>query len=123
MKIDRAIAQISGTTTTIYTATKDGEIIFSLLATSAKPCNLYLTRLTSTAPNDYFGQIVPWIPWKLPGKIVLRSGESFVARVMEVNPIDWHSLPDWDTSPSWDYPGEIFPVSPIANIDLSVIQI
>ena len=121
MKIDRATALITNSKTPIYTATKDGEIVFSLLATSERVCNLYLTRTTGGTPIEYAVRLTPLTPWKLPGKIVLRVNEGFTAIVREVNPIDWHSLPDWDTNADWDSPGENS--GAIASIDLSVIQL
>lgn len=123
MKIDRATSQLSGTRSTIYTATQDGEIVFSLLATSNRVCNLYLTRTTGGLPVEYTARLTPFNIWRLPGKIVLRTGESFMASVMEVSAFDWHVLPNWDTNPNWDYPGGTIPPSAIAQIDLSVIQI
>lgn len=72
---------------------------------------------------EYTTRLTPLNTWKLPGKVVLRAGEGFSARVMEVSSADWHSLPDWDSNPDWDNPGEATPTSAIAQIDLSVIQI
>ncbi len=123
MKIDRGVSQLSGTRSNIYTATQNGEIIFSLLAISSKACNLYLVRSAGETSVEYTVRLAANTTWRLPGKVVLRAGEGFSAKVMEVNTIDWHSLPDWDLNSDWDNPGEITPLSAIAQIDLSVIQI
>ena len=124
MKIDRAVSQLSGTRSNIYAATKDGEIVFSLLAiTTSKACNLYLVRSAGEISVEYTVKLNPFTTWRLPGKVVLRTGEGFSAKVMEISTVDWHSLPDWDLNADWDNPGEITPLNAIAQIDLSVIQI
>lgn len=124
MKIDRATAQLAGARTPIYTATKDGEIVFSLVAACDRACNLYLIRSTTGGASiEYSTRLTPYTTWKFPGKVVLRAGERFTAKVMEVATVDWHLLPDWDTNPDWDNPGESTPLGAIASIDLSVIQL
>lgn len=110
MPFSRAIANIDGSLTTVYTSAVAEANVFSAFINCEVDSNVYLYRLNGTTLTTLaFLRLTAGTPYQFPHKIILTTGEAIRARAMDrLNTV-------------YPAPEESTPLAANVQIDLSIL--